>query len=85
MKRAILVAALAASALPSQAFSEDCRALPKGPERGSCIKREHPEQFQARLDRCKQLALERGDTARTGTGAGGMREFVLDCLHGNQR
>lgn len=47
--------------------------------------RENPERFQARIDHCKQLARERGDTTRTGTGAGGMREFVRDCMRGRQR
>jgi len=85
MKRAIFVAALAVSALPSQAFSENCQALPKGPERRSCVMRENPERFQARFDHCKQLAHERGDTAHTRTGAGGMKEFVRDCMQGKQR
>jgi len=34
--------------------------------------------FEARLERCKQFASERGDTTRTQTGVGGMREFVQD-------
>jgi hypothetical protein len=85
MKRVIFVAALAVSALPTRAFSENCRALPVGPERRNCAMRENPERFQARLDHCKQLARERGDTGRTGTGAGGIREFVRDCMQGKQR
>jgi hypothetical protein len=32
----------------------------------------------------KQLARERGDTHRTDTGAGGMRDFVRDCVRGKQ-
>jgi hypothetical protein len=39
--------------------------------------------FEARLERCKQLARERGDTTRTQTGVGGMREFVPE-LHARQ-
>jgi len=41
--------------------------------------------FEAKLERCKQLARERGDTTRTQTGVGGMREFVTDCVRGKQR
>jgi hypothetical protein len=46
--------------------------------------REHPG-TGARLERCRQLARERGDTPHTGTGAGGMRDFVRDCMRGKQR
>jgi hypothetical protein len=47
--------------------------------------REHPGVFEAKIERCKQLARDRGDTGRTATGAGGMREFVQDCMRGRQR
>ena len=72
-------------AAPDVAVAENCRALPFGPERRSCAMREHPEIFQAKLDRCRQLAAERGNTYRTGTGAGGMKEFVQGCMKGTQR
>jgi len=71
----------------STAFAENCRALPPGPEKRACAMREHPGMFEAReakKERCKQLATERGFTHKTGTGAGGMREFVRDCVHGRQ-
>jgi len=40
--------------------------------------------YQARREQCKQLARERGDTHKTGTGAGKMRDFVHDCMRGRQ-
>jgi hypothetical protein len=46
---------------------------------------EHPGMFEARQERCKQLARRRGDTFRTQTGAGGMKDFVQDCMRGKQR
>jgi hypothetical protein len=75
------------AAFSSPAFAEICRALPHGPERRACVMRENPGRFEARehgKERCKLLATERGFTHKTGTGAGGMREFVLDCMHGRQ-
>jgi len=82
----IISAAIAYSAaLSSTAFAETCRAIPFGPERRACISREHPGMFEAKQERCKQLARERGDAVRTQTGAGGMKEFVQDCMRGEQR
>jgi hypothetical protein len=82
----IISASIAFSAaFSSGAFAENCRAIPVGPERRACVTREHPGMFEAKQERCKQLARERGDTGRTGTGAGGMREFVQDCMRGKQR
>jgi len=84
----IIFALIAFSAASSStAFAENCRALPRGPEKRACVMREHPGMFkarEARKERCKQLARERGDTHRTGTGAGGMRDFVRDCVRGKQ-
>jgi hypothetical protein len=74
-----------AAVFSSSAFAQDCRAVPSGPERRACATREPQAQFEAKLDRCRQLARERGDTSRTGTGAGGMREFVQGCMRGTQR
>ncbi|MGB8607431.1 hypothetical protein [Bradyrhizobium sp.] len=78
-----LIAFSAASS--SAAFAENCKALPFGPEKKACVMREHPDMFEAKQERCRQLARERGDTPRTGTGAGGMREFVQDCMRGKQQ
>jgi hypothetical protein len=72
-------------AFSSTAFAENCGAIPPGPERRDCIMREHPGMFEAKLERCRHLARQRGDTTRTGTGAGGMKEFVQDCMRGKQR
>jgi hypothetical protein len=47
--------------------------------------RENPERFQARIDQCKQLSRERGNKGHTGTGAGGPKEFIRDCMQGKQR
>jgi hypothetical protein len=68
------------AAFSSTAFAENCRAIPFGPERRACVMREHPE-----FGQCRQLARERGDTSHTQTGAGGMKEFIQDCMHGKQR
>jgi hypothetical protein len=85
MKNLTFAAVVVLSALPSQALSENCRALPAGPERRACAMRENPERFQALIDHCKQLARERGSTGRTATGAGGPKEFIRDCMQGKQR
>ena len=85
MKNLTFAAVVVLSALPSQALSENCRALPAGAERRACAMRENPERFQARIDQCKQLSRERGNKGRTGTGAGGPKEFVRDCMQGKQR
>jgi hypothetical protein len=47
--------------------------------------REHPGMFEAKLERCRELARQRGDATHTGTGAGGIKEFVQDCMRGKQR
>ena len=57
--------------------------MPRGSEERKACMRSQPG-FQARREQCKQLAMERGDTFRTGTGAGGMRDFVRDCMRGRQ-
>jgi hypothetical protein len=72
------------AAFSSTAFAEDCRAIPFGPEKHACAMREHPGVFEAKLGRCKQLARDRGDTGHTATGAGGMKEFIQDCMRGRQ-
>jgi hypothetical protein len=82
----IIFALIACStACSSTAFAENCRAVPFGTERRACAMRAHPGMFQARLERCRQLARERGDTLRTATGAGGMKEFTQDCMRAKQR
>jgi hypothetical protein len=73
------------AAFSSTASAENCRAIPFGPERRACVMREHPGMFEAKLERCKQIARERGDTSHTQTGAGGMKEFIQDCMRGKQR
>jgi hypothetical protein len=68
------------------AFAENCRALPVGPERHACAEREHPGQFEAKLQHCKDLAGARGDTIGPGArkAVGGMRDFVQACMQGRQ-
>jgi hypothetical protein len=82
-----IISALVASsaAFSSTAFAEDCGAIPSGPEKRACIMREHSGKSEVKLERCRQLARERGDTSRTGTGAGGMKEFIQGCMRGEQR
>jgi hypothetical protein len=79
MKKVMLVAALAASALPSRAFSENCRAFPRGPERKSCVLRVNPARFQARLEHCKELSRELGHTRSLA-----QKEFVQGCMKGKR-
>jgi hypothetical protein len=76
-----LIAFSAASS--STAFAEDCRALPPGPEKAACFRREHPDMFEAKLERCRQLARERGFTPQRA--GGGMKVFVQACMRGKQR
>jgi hypothetical protein len=73
------------AAFSSTAFAENCRAIPFGPERRACVMREHPAMFEAKFGQCRQLARKRGDTSHTQTGAGGMKEFIQDCMRGKQR
>ena len=48
-----LIAFSAASS--SAAFAENCKALPFGPEKKACVMREHPDMFEAKQERCRQL------------------------------
>jgi hypothetical protein len=57
--------------------------LPRGSQERKVGLRSNPA-FQARREQYKQLARERGDTHKTGTGAGGMRDFVHDSMRGRQ-
>ena len=71
------------AATSSAARAQECRSMPVGSqERKACLMSQPA--FQAKVERCKQLARERGDTGRTATGAGGMKEFVHDCVRGRQ-
>ena len=71
------------AATSSAAGAQECRSMPVGSqERKACVKSQPA--FQAKVERCKELARERGDTVRTATGAGGMKEFVRDCVRGRQ-
>jgi hypothetical protein len=74
-----------APAFSSAAFAENCRAIPFGPEKHACAMREHPGVFEAKQERCKQLAKDRGDTGHTATGAGGIKQFIQGCMQGKQR
>jgi hypothetical protein len=72
-------------AFSSTAFAENCRAIPAGPERAACARREHPAMFEAKLEHCKQLAMERGDTTGHNRGASAAtKEFVQGCMQGKQ-
>jgi hypothetical protein len=70
----------------TSAFAENCRAMPFGPDRKACVMREHPAQFEAKQQRCKQLALQRGFIKVGGASgnARGMKEFVMGCMQGKQ-
>ena len=78
-----LIAFSAASS--SAAFAENCKALPFGPEKKACVMREHP--ICSKLSRNDVVSLRESAAIlpRTGTGAGGMREFVQDCMRGKQQ
>jgi hypothetical protein len=77
-----LATLVALSALPSVASAENCRALPEGPERHACAMREHPEKFEAKLEHCRELARDRGDTTADKRGT---KDFVRGCMQGGQR
>jgi hypothetical protein len=71
---------------PSVVAAENCRALPAGPERGACARREHPEMFGKKYIRCQQLATERGFSAgavhnRDMTNT--RKDFFKRCMQGN--
>jgi hypothetical protein len=80
-KTLVTLALLAAAS--SVARAQECRSMPRGSQERKACHMSNPA-FQARREQCKQLARERGDTHRTGTGAGGMRDFVRDCVRGRQ-
>jgi hypothetical protein len=81
--RKTLVALALLAATSSAARALECRSMPVGSqERKACLMSQPA--FQAKVERCKQLARERGDTGRTGTGAGGIKDFVRDCVRGTQ-
>jgi hypothetical protein len=70
----------------TSAFAENCRAMPFGPNRKACATREHPAQFEAKQQRCKQLALQRG-FIKVGSASGngpGMKQFVMGCMQGKR-
>ena len=80
-----LATLVAFSISAAAAFAENCRALPAGPEHHACAEREHPQQFEAKLQHCKDLATARGDTIGAGSKRpGGMRDFVQACMQGRQ-
>ena len=81
--RKALIALVALAAASPTARAQECATMPAGSqERRACVKRQPA--FQAKVEQCKELARERGDTGRTGTGAGGMRDFIRDCVRGRQ-
>jgi phage antirepressor YoqD-like protein len=73
------------AASSSTSFAENCKALPFGPEKHARVMREHPEMFEAKQERCRQLARERGLTSQKGTGTGGTKDFVHECMRGKQQ
>jgi hypothetical protein len=82
----MLATLVAFSAGVPAASAENCRALPPGPDRRACAEREHPGQFDAKLQHCRDLASERGFTAGAGgKKPGGMQGFVQACMHGRQQ
>jgi hypothetical protein len=78
-----LVALALLAATSSVAMAQECRSLPRGSQERKACHMNDPA-YQARREQCKQLARERGDTHKTGTGAGKMRDFVHDCMRGRQ-
>lgn len=74
----VLAALAAASFFSDAAYAQNCRAMPMGQERRACAMRENPARFEAKKNRCDQLAVERGFV---GKGAG-RREFMQSCMRG---
>ena len=80
-----IIAVIAGALLTSSsAFAENCRSLPFGPDRKACVMREHPVQFAAKQERCKQLARQRGFIKVGGSSGNGpgMKAFVMSCMRG---
>jgi hypothetical protein len=71
------------AAFSSTAFAENCRALPRGPEKRACVMRENPGMFEAReakKERCKQLSTERGFTSALIDLTGGQIQVMFDLM-----
>ena len=64
--------------LASPASAEDCMKYPAGPFRLQCMSAKNPG-VSAKLERCRQQALNAG--LRPG-GGGGMRGYVEACMRG---
>jgi len=76
----VVTLALLAATL-SVARAQDCRSMPPGSQERKACMQSQPG-FQARREQCKQLARERG--YGPGSGGGGMKGFVQDCVRGRQ-
>lgn len=65
----------------SVAFAEDCRQLPAGPARFSCVSRNHP-QAAAKMQRCKRQGQQMGLAPGK---AGGLQGYVQSCMQRGQQ
>jgi hypothetical protein len=72
------------AAFSSSAPAENCKAIPVGPERRACVARENPGMFEqtGAMQTTRQGARRHGSHRHR---AGGMREFVQDCMRGKKR
>ena len=77
MKTILIAAALLV--ISNDAFAQNCKSLPPGPERRQCAERYHPEVFQAKRQRCQDQAASKGLTENV---HGGMREYIGQCMQG---
>jgi hypothetical protein len=84
----LLAIEMISAAASSVATAEDCRVLPPGPERRACAMREHPALFEKKLERCSQIANDRGfskggNDAKSYTNT--KQDFVRSCMTGRQQ
>jgi hypothetical protein len=77
-----LIAALAWSLSLSVCLAEDCRSMPRGPDKKACVMRNHPVRLETRFDRCNQQVEQLGDVAASPGGRVGRQGLMQACMRG---
>jgi len=76
-----LIVALALGASTSACLAEDCRSMPRGPDKKACVMRNNPG-FETKFDRCNQQVNQLGDVASSPGGKKGRQGLMQACMHG---
>jgi hypothetical protein len=76
-----LIAALALGVSGTVCSAEDCRSMPRGPDKKACVMRNNPG-FAARFDRCNQQVNQLGDVAASPGGKKGRQGLMQECMRG---